>query len=48
LVLSSLGLPGSEQATALLDSIALAGGTEKHSQAGNPCQFQATVAAAAK
>jgi hypothetical protein len=43
-----IGLPGSEQATALLDSIAFAGGTEKHTQAGNPCQFQATVGAAAK
>jgi hypothetical protein len=43
-----IGLPGSEQAAALLDSIALAGGTEKHTQAGNPCQFQATVGAAAK
>ena len=43
-----IGLPGSEQAAALLDSIALAGGTEKHAQAGNPCEFQKTVAAAAK
>jgi len=43
-----IGLPGSEQAAALLDSIALAGGTEKHAQAGNPCEFQQTVGAAAK
>lgn len=43
-----IGLPGSEQAAALLDSIALAGGTEKHAQAGNPCEFQQTVNVVAK
>jgi len=43
-----IGLPGSDGAAALLDSIALAGGTTKHTPAGNPCAFQQAVAAAAK
>jgi hypothetical protein len=43
-----IGLPGSDGAAALLDSIALAGGTTKHTPAGNPCEFQQAVGAAAK
>jgi hypothetical protein len=43
-----IGLPGSDSAAALLDSIALAGGTLKHTPAGNPCEFQQAVGAAAK
>jgi hypothetical protein len=43
-----IGLPGSEGAASLLDAIALAGGTTKHTPASNPCQFKTIVGAAAK
>jgi hypothetical protein len=43
-----IGLPGSEQAAELLDSIAQAGGTHQHAAAGNPCEFQEQVNAAAR
>jgi len=43
-----IGLPGSEGAGSLLDAIAQAGGTIKHTPASNPCQFKTVVGAAAK
>jgi hypothetical protein len=43
-----IGLPGSEGAANLLDAIAQAGGTTKHTPASNPCQFKTAVGAAAK
>ena len=43
-----IGLPGSEGATSLLDAIALAGGTTKHTPASNPCQFRTIIGAAAQ
>lgn len=43
-----IGLPGSEQAAALLDSIAASGGTEKHTPAADPCEFQNAVGAVAQ
>jgi hypothetical protein len=43
-----MGLPGSDTALALLDSIAKAGGTEKAQVLGTPSQLDDGLAAAAK
>jgi hypothetical protein len=43
-----IGLPGSEVAAGLLDSIALAGGTTEHTPASDPCTFQGAVSVAVR
>ncbi len=43
-----LGLPGSEDASELLDSIAAAGGTGKHQSPGSPREFRDQIAAAVR
>ena len=43
-----MGLPGSAGATALLDAIAKAGGTEKHMSLGTPDELDAGLHAAAR
>jgi hypothetical protein len=43
-----IGLPGSETAAALLDSIALAGGTTQYTHAADPCEFQDSVGSASR
>lgn len=43
-----LGLPGSEAASELLDSLAAAGGTGKHQSPGSPGEFRDQIAAAVR